>query len=57
MAADLFGVDHAVAADAADLAGMIAQASNGPRLIEVKTDRAANVAVHEAAWRAVAGAV
>jgi len=58
-AAALFGLDHVVAADLQALEGALEVALQAPgaHLLEVRTDRAANVAVHRRAWAAVAEAV
>lgn len=54
-AADLFGVGYHLVDDADVFRGLVGVPSDGPRLIEVRTDRHTNVAVHDAAWRAVQG--
>ncbi len=53
-AADLFGIEyHLIESDIA-FRELVSAPSRHPRLIEVRTDRVENVAIHERAWRAVA---
>ncbi|MFH1329356.1 MAG: thiamine pyrophosphate-dependent enzyme, partial [Actinomycetota bacterium] len=52
-AATVFGVDAARVEHPADLAATVAAAPTGPRLIEVRTDRAANFDLHRRLCRAV----
>ncbi len=58
-AARLYGLEHEVVADVAAFRAALEQALNpgphGSRIIEVRTDRARNVALHRRAWEAVAG--
>jgi 2-succinyl-5-enolpyruvyl-6-hydroxy-3-cyclohexene-1-carboxylate synthase len=54
-AAGLFGIEHHLVEDEAVFQALVAKESNSPRLIEIRTDRGENVAVHEQAWQAVAG--
>jgi len=58
-AAALAGADHELAADPAGLRAALDRALARPRttIVEVRTDRAANVAVHRAVWAAVARAL
>ena len=51
-AADLFGIEHHQVEDDAVFKELVRTSTKRPRLIEVRTDRTANVAVHEKAWRA-----
>jgi 2-succinyl-5-enolpyruvyl-6-hydroxy-3-cyclohexene-1-carboxylate synthase len=48
-----FGIDHHHVVDSDTFHTLIATPATGPRLIEIRTDRVENVAIHEAAWRAV----
>ena len=52
-AAAVFGVDAARVEHRADLAAAVAAGPSGPRLIEVRTDRAANLDLHRRLRRAV----
>lgn len=54
-AADLFGIEYHLVDDADVFRRLVGVPPAGPRVIEVRTDRHTNVAVHEAAWRAVDG--
>jgi 2-succinyl-5-enolpyruvyl-6-hydroxy-3-cyclohexene-1-carboxylate synthase len=53
-AADLFGVEHHHVESGGAFQDLVATTATLPRLIEIRTDRTANVAVHEKAWQAVA---
>ena len=53
-AAGLFGIEHHLIEDEAAFKTIVGTPTGHPRLIEVRTDRAANVAIHEKAWQAVA---
>jgi 2-succinyl-5-enolpyruvyl-6-hydroxy-3-cyclohexene-1-carboxylate synthase len=53
-AADLFGVEHHQVASERTFQDLVAVSTMLPRLIEIRTDRTENVAVHERAWQAVA---
>ncbi len=61
LAARLYGLEHELVADIPSLRGALERAlAERPRrsaIIEVRTDRAANVALHRRAWEAVAGAL
>jgi 2-succinyl-5-enolpyruvyl-6-hydroxy-3-cyclohexene-1-carboxylate synthase len=48
-----FGIEHHHVVDADTFQRLVATPATGPRLIEIRTDRVKNVAIHEAAWRAV----
>ncbi|HUA10873.1 MAG TPA: 2-succinyl-5-enolpyruvyl-6-hydroxy-3-cyclohexene-1-carboxylic-acid synthase [Solirubrobacteraceae bacterium] len=54
-----FGLDHALAHDAADAARLVLESisSGASRVVEVRSGRAANVALHERMWADVAGAL
>ena len=54
-AADLFGIEHHLVDNETVFQDLVGATTGHPRLIEVRTDRTENVAVHERAWRAVAG--
>ncbi len=58
-AARLYGLEHEVVADIAAFRAALERAltprPGGSRIIEVRTDRARNVAFHRRAWEAVAG--
>ncbi len=58
-AARLYGLEHEVVADIASFREALEHAltprPHGSRIIEVRTDRARNVALHRRAWEAVAG--
>jgi 2-succinyl-5-enolpyruvyl-6-hydroxy-3-cyclohexene-1-carboxylate synthase len=58
-AARLYGLEHEVVADVPALRAALERAltprPHGSRLIEVRTDRARNVALHRRVWEAVAG--
>ena len=58
-AAQLYGLEHEVVADIAAFRAALERAltprPGGSRIIEVRTDRARNVALHRRAWEAVAG--
>ncbi len=54
-AADLFGIEHHLVEDKAVFKDLIGTTTDYPRLIEIRTDRSENVAIHERAWQAVAG--
>jgi 2-succinyl-5-enolpyruvyl-6-hydroxy-3-cyclohexene-1-carboxylate synthase len=58
-AARLYGLEHEVVADIAAFRAALERAltprPGGSRMIEVRTDRARNVALHRRAWEAVAG--
>jgi 2-succinyl-5-enolpyruvyl-6-hydroxy-3-cyclohexene-1-carboxylate synthase len=49
-----FGVEHHEVSHGETFQDLLVSPTHGPRLIEVHTDRRENVAVHEAAWQAVA---
>lgn len=53
-AAELFGIEHHLVDNEAVFEDLVATAVNHPRLIEVRTNRSENVAIHERAWAAVA---
>jgi 2-succinyl-5-enolpyruvyl-6-hydroxy-3-cyclohexene-1-carboxylate synthase len=53
-AAELFGIEHHLVDDEAVFKDLIENPTDYPRLIEIRTDRRENVAVHERAWQAVA---
>jgi 2-succinyl-5-enolpyruvyl-6-hydroxy-3-cyclohexene-1-carboxylate synthase len=59
LAAQLYGLEHEVVADIAGFRAALERAltprPDGSRIIEVRTDRARNVALHRRAWEAVAG--
>jgi 2-succinyl-5-enolpyruvyl-6-hydroxy-3-cyclohexene-1-carboxylate synthase len=59
LAARLYGLEHEVVADIAAFRAALERAltprPGGSRIIEVRTDRARNVALHRRAWEAVAG--
>jgi 2-succinyl-5-enolpyruvyl-6-hydroxy-3-cyclohexene-1-carboxylate synthase len=59
VAARLYGLEHEVVADITAFRGALERAltprPGGSRIIEVRTDRARNVALHRRAWEAVAG--
>ncbi len=59
LAAKLYGLEHEVVADIAAFRAALERAltprPRGSRIIEVRTDRARNVALHRRAWEAVAG--
>ncbi len=59
LAAQLYGLEHEVVADIAGFRAALERAltprPGGSRIIEVRTDRARNVALHRRAWEAVAG--
>jgi 2-succinyl-5-enolpyruvyl-6-hydroxy-3-cyclohexene-1-carboxylate synthase len=61
LAARLYGLEHELVGDVRSLRGALERALAGrPRrsgIIEVRTDRAQNVALHRRAWQAVAGAL
>lgn len=52
--ADLFGIEHQLVDDEAVFKRLVGTPADRPRLIEVRTNRVENVAIHEKAWRAVA---
>jgi 2-succinyl-5-enolpyruvyl-6-hydroxy-3-cyclohexene-1-carboxylate synthase len=58
-AARLYRLEHEVVADIAAFRAALERAliprPHGSRIIEVRTDRARNVALHRRAWEAVAG--
>jgi len=54
-AAELFGIEHHLVDDEAAFEDLVATVVGHPRLIEVRTSRTENVAIHERAWQAVAG--
>jgi 2-succinyl-5-enolpyruvyl-6-hydroxy-3-cyclohexene-1-carboxylate synthase len=58
-AARLYGLEHEVVADIAAFRAALERAltprPGGSRIVEVRTDRARNVALHRRAWEAVAG--
>ncbi|MGH2880403.1 MAG: 2-succinyl-5-enolpyruvyl-6-hydroxy-3-cyclohexene-1-carboxylic-acid synthase [Solirubrobacteraceae bacterium] len=58
-AADLYGLEHEPVSDVAGFRAALEHALAAPRstLIEVKTERAANVDLHRRAWEAVARAL
>jgi 2-succinyl-5-enolpyruvyl-6-hydroxy-3-cyclohexene-1-carboxylate synthase len=51
--AGAFGVEHHLVATTEAFTDLLASPTERPRLIEVRTDRDENVAIHEAAWKAV----
>jgi 2-succinyl-5-enolpyruvyl-6-hydroxy-3-cyclohexene-1-carboxylate synthase len=53
-AADLFGIDYHLVESETALNNLVATAAQHPRLVEIRTNRVENVAIHERAWRAVA---
>ena len=53
-AADLFGIEHHLVDDETVFKGLVETPPGHARLIEVRTNRVENVAIHEKAWRAVA---
>jgi 2-succinyl-5-enolpyruvyl-6-hydroxy-3-cyclohexene-1-carboxylate synthase len=53
-AADLFGVEHHHVDSGSAFQDLVSTTTTLPRLIEIRTDRTANVAVHQKAWQAVA---
>lgn len=53
-AADLFGIDYHLVESETALNNLVAAAAQHPRLVEIRTNRVENVAIHERAWRAVA---
>jgi 2-succinyl-5-enolpyruvyl-6-hydroxy-3-cyclohexene-1-carboxylate synthase len=59
LAAELYGLEHETVTDVvsfrAALERALAPRPQGSRIIEVRTDRARNVALHHRAWEAVAG--
>jgi 2-succinyl-5-enolpyruvyl-6-hydroxy-3-cyclohexene-1-carboxylate synthase len=56
--AALYGLEHRPVADAAELRALIGAAgAPGARLLHVRTDRAANVALHRRVWGAVDAAL
>jgi 2-succinyl-5-enolpyruvyl-6-hydroxy-3-cyclohexene-1-carboxylate synthase len=59
LAARLYGLEHETVADVAAFRAALERAltprPRGSRIIEVRTDRARNVALHRRAWEAVAG--
>lgn len=54
-AADMFGIEHHLVDDEQTFQDLVGVAPRHPRLIEVRTNRHENVAIHERAWQAVAG--
>jgi len=52
--ADLFGIEHHLVDDEAVFKRLVGTPAEYPRLVEVRTNRVENVAIHEKAWRAVA---
>lgn len=58
-AAALYGARHALAGDVATLRAELARslADGGLTIVEVRTERAANVALHRSVWAAVAAAL
>ena len=54
-AADLFGIEHHLVDHEKVFQDLVGTTTDHPRLIEVRTDRTENVAVHDRAWQAVAG--
>lgn len=54
-AADLFGIEYHHVDDDPVFKALVGTPTGSPRLIEVRTDRIENVAIHEKAWQAVAG--
>ena len=55
-----FGIDHTLAADADAFARLVSEslaAKSGTRIIEVRSRRAANVALHEQMWQSSADAL
>jgi 2-succinyl-5-enolpyruvyl-6-hydroxy-3-cyclohexene-1-carboxylate synthase len=59
LAAKLYGLTHELVEDLPAFRGALERAFAGPRssIVEVRTERAANVALHRRAWAAVAGAI
>ncbi|HEV3322943.1 MAG TPA: 2-succinyl-5-enolpyruvyl-6-hydroxy-3-cyclohexene-1-carboxylic-acid synthase [Solirubrobacteraceae bacterium] len=59
LAAKLYGLEHETVADVVSFRAALERAltprPRGSRIIEVRTDRARNVALHHRAWEAVAG--
>jgi 2-succinyl-5-enolpyruvyl-6-hydroxy-3-cyclohexene-1-carboxylate synthase len=59
LAAKLYGLEHEAVADVISFRAALERAltprPRGSRIIEVRTDRARNVALHRRAWEAVAG--
>jgi 2-succinyl-5-enolpyruvyl-6-hydroxy-3-cyclohexene-1-carboxylate synthase len=53
-AADLFGIEHHLVEDDTVFKQLVGMRTKNPRLIEIRTDRTKNVAIHEEAWKAVA---
>jgi 2-succinyl-5-enolpyruvyl-6-hydroxy-3-cyclohexene-1-carboxylate synthase len=58
-AADLYGLDHRHVSDIGDFRSALEQALEAPRstIVEVRSERGANVELHRRVWEAVAGAV
>ncbi|MDH3261266.1 MAG: 2-succinyl-5-enolpyruvyl-6-hydroxy-3-cyclohexene-1-carboxylic-acid synthase [Acidimicrobiia bacterium] len=54
-AADLFGIEHHLVESNSIFTTLVGMPTESPRLIEVRTDRSENVAIHDKAWQAVAG--
>ncbi len=53
-AAGVFGVEHQLVEDEGVFRELAGKPAEGPRLLEIRTNRAENVAIHHEAWRAVA---
>ena len=58
-AAALYGARHHLVAETAEFDAALARALEGPdtTIVEVRTDRAANVELHRRVWAEVAGAL
>lgn len=58
-AAALYGLEHQTVADVASFRAALERSLSGPRssMIEVQTERAANVELHRRVWKAIAGAI
>ena len=54
-AADLFGIEHHLVDNETVFKDLVGTTTGYPRLIEIRTNRTENVALHERAWQAVAG--
>jgi 2-succinyl-5-enolpyruvyl-6-hydroxy-3-cyclohexene-1-carboxylate synthase len=54
-AAGLFGIQHHLVDARKAFKELVGLAAGYPRLIEIRTNRTENVAIHERAWQAVAG--
>ncbi len=55
--AHAFGVEHHLVDDAERLRELVSSPGEGPRLLEVRSDRAENVRLHDELWRAAAAAL